>query len=54
MDERHLDPDIHLWPECPEDVCLVCGNKFAADVEIEEDTPMFMGYCSTECEQKTS
>ena len=48
-DERHLDPDIHLCPECPDDRCAMCGKEFPADLEIEEGMPQWDGYCSVLC-----
>ena len=47
--DDYLDPDRHLWPECPDDRCYLCGEKFPADLEIEEDTPQWEGFCSKLC-----
>jgi hypothetical protein len=49
MNESHLDPDLHLWPECPDDRCSRCGKEFPADAEIDEESPMYEGFCSEEC-----
>ena len=52
MDERYLDPDIHLWLECPDDRCFVCGKEFPADLEIEEGMIEYEGFCSELCKTR--
>ena len=49
INDSYLDPDIHLWPECPDDRCYHCGYVFPADWEIEEDTPQWEGFCCQAC-----